>query len=424
MHCLSARSVVCALALAGLVGLTLGAAAVETRTESETLFWEHTPALPLASAFGATLALEDTAAGTAFAFVGAPGVGAAQLYELGLDETIWGTHTTLFPTTNQYLPLAIDGFPLYAALDAGGATTSIVRADTGQALVSGISGAGVESLVKSGSTLAFGQPDFFGGSGRVRIYEQNGAGTWVHAETFVGGFGDRLGEALAADGPVVVAGASNEGDNGAVHVYARTTSWIELQEILSPAAGQSDAGFGWAVALDGDLLAIGSPRLDRTTAPGALTNAEGVYVYEVVTLPFLLFELQALLRPPGVNDHDWFGSSVDLVEQSSGAVELAAGAPGDDSGANNSGAVYRYLRTGNPHASSWHPVTRMVNSQPVDLEQLGTTVALGQAGVLAGAPFGSFGAGATSGLVLFFDARIFADGFESGDLSAWDTVVP
>ncbi len=411
------------LAGLGLVAHATQVGVVGTRVQSETLFWDHTPELENDAAFGATLAMEDVESGTAFALAGAPGAGAAQLYELEPEDTIWGTHTNIPPTTGQPIPVAVESYALYAALDAGGATTSI-RRTSGQVLVAGIDGGPVRSLAKNGSILAIGQPDFFGGAGRVRIYEQNGAGDWVLAETFIGGFPSRLGTALAADGLTVAAGAPNRGDNGAVHVFARAASWIELQVIESPATGQSGAEFGAVVALDGSHLAVGSPMLDRITPPPALTNGGGVHLYDALTFPFLQFELQATLRPPGLAHHDWFGTSVDLLVGGDGAVELVGGAPGDDSGANNAGAVYRYLRTQEPDASSWQLVNRMVNSDPVDLEQLGTTVALGEAGVLAGAPFGSFGAGATSGLVLFFGARIFADGFESGDTSAWTEVVP
>ncbi len=412
------------LVLAGLAMPAAQAGTVPTLLANQVLAWDDPTPLPPSGEFGATLSLEDTASGSLFLFVGAPNAGAAQLFELGPDTNLWLSHPPILPTTPQQMPVAVDFYALYATLDPGGATSSLRRADTGQALVSGIDGGEVWALVMSGTTMAIGQPEFFGGSGRVRIYEQTGADTWVHAKTFVGGFPDRLGRSLAIDGAVIVAGAPGRGDNGAVHVYARAASWIELQEIDSPASGQTGAEFGHAVALDGDLLAIGSPFLDRATPPPALIDAGGVYVYEVLTFPFLEFELQALLRPPGLSDVDYFGSSVDVAEPTPGWPVLVAGSPGEDNSGTNTGAVYRYLRTSDPDASSWHPVSRMVNFDPLDFESLGATVALGQLGVFAGAPSGSTGEDVTTGVVLFFDFRIFADGFESGDTSAWTEVVP
>ncbi len=399
------------------------AGTVPTRTEDQTLLWDYLTELPPGPAFGATLALADTPDASSIAIVGAPQAGAAQRFSLGPGATSWVSHPPILPTAPQYLPVTAGFYLLYAMLDSGGATTSLRHADSGQVEVSGIDGGWVWALVMDGTTLAIGQPDFFGGSGRVRIYEQQSPGSWMLAKTFVGGFADQLGRGLAIDGPVIVAGAPGRGDNGAVHVYARAGSWIELQEIVSPASSQTGADFGWAVALDGDLLAVGSPYLDRTTAPGALTDAGGGYVYEVVTLPFLEFELQALLRPAEATDHDWFGWSVDLAASPTGSVELVAGAIGEDDGGVNAGAVYRYLRTGNPHASSWHLVHRLKRSEPLDYDQLGTTVALGAAGVLAGAPYTTEHPG-TPGAVLFFGNRIFADGFESGDTSAWTETFP
>lgn len=436
LRALTQSLVVAPFVAATLVSPDARAGTVSIFTESETLFWDSEPGLPFDANFGATLAMAESLPGAGIykAFVGAPGAGAARQFEISLDEPGWGGSFSILPTSAQPMSVAFYGFPIHARLDAGGSTTSILRSDTGVVLVAGLDGGPVEALaihhfVPGGgepqvSFLAVGQPDYFGGAGRVRIYEQNGSGSWVLAETFIGGFPSHLGTALTADGLTVVAGAPDGGDNGRVHVFARAGSWIELQVIDSPATGQTEAEFGAAVALEGNHLVVGSPLLDRNTPPPALTNAGGVYVYDALRFPFLQFELQALLRPPGLAHHDWFGSSVDLLPRTTGAVELVGGAPGDDAGANNAGAVYRYLRTGEPDASSWHPVGRMVKDQPVDLEQLGSTVGLEDIGVLAGAPYGQFGGGATSGLVLFFDHRLFADGFESGDTSAWDAVVP
>ena len=414
-----------ALTLAASLFLTrpVEAGTVPTLLANQVLLWDDPTPLPPSGEFGATLAATDGADGSLFVLVGAPNAGAAQLFELPPGTNLWTSHPPIQPTSPQKMPVALDFYALYAGLDPGGATTSIRRTD-GQAQVSGIDGAPVSALVTSGTTLAIGQPDYFGGSGRVRIYEQTGPNAWVHAKTFVGGFPDRLGSSLAIDGPVIVAGAPGRGDNGAVYAFARATSWIELQVIDSPAAGQTEAGFGWAVALDGDLLAIGSPYLDRTTAPGELVDAGGVYVYEVITFPFLEFDYQALLRPPGLNHGDRFGQSVDLAASATGGVELVAGAPGEDNSGPNTGAVYRYLRTSHPHASSWHLVSRLVNFDPLDEESLGQTVALGEAGVFAGAPSGLVGEDVSEGRVLFFDFRLFADGFESGDTSAWTESFP
>lgn len=420
------RSSVPALLVAVLASSAAhGGTTPPTLTETQRLAWDQSPALPGGAHFGATLASYDDASGTSLVFIGAPEEGAAQVYGKSALLPAWGSQVTLQPTTSQLLPVACDGFPLYAALDPGGATTSIIQANTGDVLLSGISGGPVASMAKTVGRLAIGQPDYLGGFGRVRIYEQACAGCpWAHAQSFVGPFGSRLGESLDIDGLVLVAGAPNEGDNGAVHIYARAAEWVELQVIDSPASGQTQAAFGKSLALDGDILAIGSPYLDRITPPPALTNAGGVYVYEVTTFPFLEFEIQALLRPPALTHQDWFGSSVDLMQLASGGVELVGGAPGDDGEADRSGAVYRYLRTRDPDATAWRLESRLVDGQAVALGSLGSTVAVGRYGILAGAPDGEDAVGGNSGVVLFFTTRIFADGFESGDTSAWSAVLP
>lgn len=429
------------LPTATLAALLLPARAAEAgsvpiQTEDQKIAWNF-PAVPLPpeAHFGATLALGESEPDTALAFIGAPDGPGGQRLELGPDDSVWSVQSTLVGGSPEPLAVDVDGAVYVALLDTGGATTSIRRlGDTGPPLVSGIGGGPVRSLVihrtRPGSGqpdiafLAFGQPDFFGEAGRVRIYEQTSAGSWVHAQTFAGAFGSRLGTSLAADERRLVAGAPKRGDNGAVHAFTRATSWIELQVINSPASGQTGAAFGAAVALDGGHLAVGSPFLNRNTPPPALIDAGGVYIYDALTFPFLQYQIQALLRPPGLTHYDWFGASVDVLVRTPELVEMVAGAPGDDDGAANSGAVYRYQRQGLPTAANWQLLTQMVHSAPVDLEQLGTTVALGAIGVLAGAPFGNFGRNGTPGLVLFFDARMAQDGVKSGDTSAWSVVEP
>lgn len=416
------RTTAWSLVLAALVVFQVHAGTIPTLTEAQVLTWDSTTALPSGAGFGAKIAVGKAATGTAFAVISAPGAGTAQLFVLGTFATLWQSVPPIQPpSTSQGLPVAFDAYAVYAALEPGGTTSSIRRADTNFELLSGIEGE-LQALAMSGNTLVIGDPSFFGNSGRVRIYERNAAGNWFLAKTFAGTFGSQLGFSLAVDGPIVAAGAFHQGANGAVHVYGRAETWIELQEILSPASGQSEAWFGFSVALDGDLLAVGSPLLDRNTPPPALSNAGGVYVYEVLTPPFLEFELQALLRPPELTHGDNFGTGVDIAEPVPGKPELLAGSPGEDAGGVfNAGAVYRYLRSGEPDAASWHLVSRMARSVPGETDSLGYSVGFWDGGVLAGAPFPQTD---HTGSVLFFDARLFSDGFESGDTSAWTSVVP
>lgn len=203
----------------------------------------------------------------------------------------------------------------------------------------------------------------------------------------------------------------------------RSNRWLELQVIDSPAVSQTAAEFGSALALDGDILAVGSWLADRTTTPGERVDVGAVYVYHA-SFPFLLFELETLLRPAGAADFDWFGHGVDLYRSSPGSLELVAGAPGEDAGGDLTGAAYRYRRVADAGSAAWVPVARMVDSNPSPFARLGYSVAVSRRGVLAAAPQGTPAGGEEGGVVLFFSSAVFADGFESGGTSAWSDVVP
>src|SRR5262249_35091867 len=85
---------------------------------------------------------------------------------------------------------------------------------------------------------------------------------------------DQFGYAFALDGERVLVGAfGRDGaslDEGAVYVFARDQggagAWGEVARLTAPAPS-SDTAFGYALALDGDRLAIGAP---RPNAPGSV----------------------------------------------------------------------------------------------------------------------------------------------------------
>lgn len=90
------------------------------------------------------------------------------------------------------------------------------------------------------------------------------------------------GASVAYDGGLLVVGAERDGNasgaTGAVYVFARdqggTGAWGLLQRIVASDATDGDA-FGAAVALSGDVLAVGAPRRTRAN----VTYAGGVYVF-------------------------------------------------------------------------------------------------------------------------------------------------
>lgn len=153
------------------------------------------------------------------------------------------------------------------------------------------------------------------------------------------GANGQFGASIALGDGVVVFGAPGDSARGAqaggVYTYQRDpgTGGLTLDQVLLPPQLLAFDRFGGAVALDGNVLAVGATG-DDDAAP----NAGAVYVFTRFgpTEPFAL--LAELTPPPaqaGVGDR--FGASVAVQ-----AGRVAVGAPLDDGGAFDGGAVYVY----------------------------------------------------------------------------------
>lgn len=131
-------------------------------------------------------------------------------------------------------------------------------------------------------------------------------------------------------------------DAGQVHVFTRhrpstahsvhAGEWLEVAVIDSPDPQPSD-WFGAAIALEGDLLAIGSPGRDltRETDGALIPNAGAVLLYRRiddgermygVVPPAERYRLERVLTAPLPEHSAWFGQAVALAGNT-----LAVGAP-------------------------------------------------------------------------------------------------
>jgi len=154
---------------------------------------------------------------------------------------------------------------------------------------------------------------------------------------------------------------SDEGavNSGAVYVYTRTGATWSFQAYLKASNTGADDWFGSSVSLsgDGNTLAVGA---DNEAGSGTGVNptsndwaprSGAVYVY---TRAGAIWSFQAYIKASNTGAYDEFGVSVSL---SGDGNTLAVGAwleagsgtgvnPTSDEGAERSGAVYVYTRTG------------------------------------------------------------------------------
>jgi hypothetical protein len=148
--------------------------------------------------------------------------------------------------------------------------------------------------------------------------------------------------AVSADGSVVVAGTYGEdGDNSAVYVFVRPSDgWRDATQTATLTASDAEdydiLGSSVALSADGGTLAAGTPTDDDfALRPGA------VYLYERPMAGWVdAIETAKLIASDG-QDGDNLGRSVALSADGS---TLAAGAPDNDAGGENRGAIYVYVR--------------------------------------------------------------------------------
>ena len=151
---------------------------------------------------------------------------------------------------------------------------------------------------------------------------------------------DYFGYALDADGDTAVAGAvrwnnpddPNSDYQGAAYVFTRDAGGWSQRKQLVLADGMTMEGFGGALSLDGDTLAVGAFGVNVLT-PTLVVDAGAVFVYtgagETWTEP-------VKIMPGDLVESNRFGTDVALSGDT-----LLAGAPNVDGYANEAAYVYR-----------------------------------------------------------------------------------
>jgi hypothetical protein len=171
-------------------------------------------------------------------------------------------------------------------------------------------------------------------SGSAYVFVRAGT-AWSQQQKLMapdGAVSDNFGASVAISGATLVAGAPQDDDlgenSGSAHVFVRTGSTWSQQQKLIAADGAAGDRFGSAVAIDGDVLVIGSPTDDDTG-----TNSGSAYFFGRVAGAWT--QDFKLAKPNGTGG-EIYGEVVAL----SGDLALL-GAPNEDAcDLANSGAAY------------------------------------------------------------------------------------
>lgn len=185
---------------------------------------------------------------------------------------------------------------------------------------------------------------------------------------------DRLGLSVAIDGNTIVAGASGVNQlEGAAYTFATTGDDRTESGTLTASDGVGSATvagdeFGTSVAIDGDVIVVGSPLADTA----ATTDDKGAAYTFTTTGDSERAETGKLTASDGAA-LDNLGFSVDVNGDT-----IVAGAPGA-----GAGRVYTFSRTGmTPRTQT----AKLTASNGTNNDALGRSVAIDGDSIVAGAP--------------------------------------
>lgn len=218
-----------------------------------------------------------------------------------------------------------------------------------------------------------------GGTGRVYVYTLSPGG-WVEmavlAPPTVVPRQDRFGLAVAVSGDLIAVGSQNEktgpGVFGAVHIYRQLNgqTWTFLQTLNAPVVADLEL-FGTSLDLDGTHLVVG----DTAHRFGLGLTQGAAYAFE---WNGSAFSYEGKLASTEVPRGDEYGQAIAIEGNT-----LLIGAPQEDISPNlgDGGAVYVYQRVND----SWLFSERLQAQAPESGARFGSSVALDQNHAVIGA---------------------------------------
>ncbi len=244
-----------------------------------------------------------------------------------------------------------------------------------------------------GGTIFVGAPKEDGGGtdrGAVYVFVHNGF-SWMEQQKLTvadGSDGDQFGSCISSGDRVVVIGAPYEDgagtERGAAYVFVYYGStWIEQQKLMASDADNSDQ-FGGAASVNGDVALIGAPGED-----GGGTDRGAAYVFRLSGTVWLE---QQKLAAADASNADQFGWSV-----STRSEVAVVGAPYEDGGGVDRGAAYVFRFSG----STWSEQQKVVAGDATDGDAFGWSVMADTRGIVVGAP-GEDGGGTDRGAAYLY----------------------
>ncbi|WP_198661759.1 T9SS type A sorting domain-containing protein [Lewinella sp. IMCC34183] len=212
---------------------------------------------------------------------------------------------------------------------------------------------------------------------------------WAHQQRVTAsdaGYADYLGDMGSIDirGNLAVIGSyyedGNGGDNiGAVYVFERNhigAPWVQTQK-LTAGDGQNDDRFGYSVAIGPDYIAVGAPGDDNQPAGASGDNMGSAYIFERAGGGS--WQQTAILQDYAMEGDNHLGWSI-----AAHGNRVAVGAFRDDLDGNvDIGSVLVFDRTG----GNWEQTAKLYAADSEASDHFGISVALSDSYLVAGAPY-------------------------------------
>ena len=219
---------------------------------------------------------------------------------------------------------------------------------------------------------AVGDDDKGFASGSAYVFRFDGT-AWIEEDKLLASDGksqDEFGTSVSISGDVIVVGApeNNLTDNGRAYVFRFDGSgWVEEAELLA-SDGEAQDDFGIAVAVSGDVVAVGAWNEGNTGQ--SFPDGDGaVYVFRHDPATGLWNEEAKLVASaPLAGEQDRFGYSLSL----SGEVLLVGTWPISFSNPVPSGSAYLFRHTG----SGWVSEAKLVASDAEPGDDFGHAVSI------------------------------------------------
>jgi len=299
--------------------------------------------------------------------------------------------TTLQSVAVDY---AADGFVAEAALaDLGGGSGTQLFDHAGSA------------VALDGDFLAVGIPDYGAAdSGAVYVWRRvNGAwgdGQLLQADLPLDGA--HFGAAVALEGTTLVVGSPAASiDNGSVYVFGwEGNNWVQTERLVASESALDDE-FGYALALQGNTLAVGAPG-----APSYNQDAGHVYVFKRTASGFAESTILVNSVYPNLGR---FGSALALDQG-----VLVAGAPGD-AATTQPGSVSIFTESN----GYWAPTQGLSSPIIASSDRFGRSVAIDAGHIVIGAEYDLYGIDSGAAHVYRYDTLTSSWVFEQRlDISA------